>query len=71
MAFHNRGLALVFLNKIPSACKDFQRSSEIGYFDSKKKWMNIVNDLYRKFFAGPIKLSILNFYHKILFQKRY
>ncbi|WP_017851704.1 tetratricopeptide repeat protein [Leptospira interrogans serovar Szwajizak] len=37
VAFHNRGLALVFLNKIPSACKDFQRSSEIGYFDSKKK----------------------------------
>ncbi|WP_016752172.1 tetratricopeptide repeat protein [Leptospira kirschneri] len=37
VAFHNRGLALVFLNKTSLACKDFQRSSEIGYFDSKKR----------------------------------
>ncbi|WP_061233291.1 tetratricopeptide repeat protein [Leptospira noguchii] len=37
VAFRNRGLALVFLNKIPLACKDFQRSWEIGYLDSKKR----------------------------------
>ncbi|EMY78136.1 tetratricopeptide repeat protein [Leptospira weilii serovar Ranarum str. ICFT] len=37
VAFHNRGLAYVFLKKTPSACKDFQKSLELGYADSKNR----------------------------------
>ncbi|EQA80248.1 tetratricopeptide repeat protein [Leptospira alstonii serovar Pingchang str. 80-412] len=37
VAFHNRGLAYVFLKKTPSACKDFQKSLELGYADAKNR----------------------------------
>ncbi|PJZ59257.1 tetratricopeptide repeat protein [Leptospira barantonii] len=37
VAFHNRGLAYVFLKKNSAACKDFQKSLDLGYADSKNR----------------------------------
>ncbi|EQA52093.1 tetratricopeptide repeat protein [Leptospira kmetyi] len=37
VAFHNRGLAYVFLKKNAAACKDFQKSLDLGYADAKNR----------------------------------
>ncbi len=37
VAFHNRGLAYVFLKKIPLACKDFRKSLGLGYASAKDR----------------------------------
>lgn len=37
VAMHNRGLAYVFLKKNSLGCKDFQKSLEMGYADSKNR----------------------------------
>ncbi|EQA62631.1 tetratricopeptide repeat protein [Leptospira alexanderi] len=37
VAFHNRGLAYVFLKKIPLACKDFRKSLGLGYTSAKDR----------------------------------
>ncbi|MBW0432056.1 tetratricopeptide repeat protein [Leptospira yasudae] len=37
VAYHNRGLAYVFLKKTPLACKDFRKSLDLGYQDSGKR----------------------------------
>ncbi|MBM9502340.1 tetratricopeptide repeat protein [Leptospira sp. 201903071] len=37
VALHNRGLAYVFMKKTSLACKDFQKSLDLGYEDSKER----------------------------------